>query len=288
MLASALVEVAERFRRRVDEALDGVEDPRERLLAVADACNPDTPDAVANQVVWTEFWVRAARNEQLRDLHAGLYDDWRRRIASIVRAGVARGAFRQVDAYEWACQFAALLDGLALHVILHPGALGRRGDGVELPRLRGRDARRRRGSAGERDRLARVRRAVDRLDRARLPDRLVAPDQHLAVRLDGARHVGDLEGVESPASRAAPRRRRSPRPGGSATGRGRARSPCSPTTSMPWVLAVERGREGGGEAARELQHAGHAQVGVAGPGGSWRAKTRDGSSSAIMREPLMQ
>jgi AcrR family transcriptional regulator len=127
VLASALVEVAERFRRRVDEALDGVEDPRERLLAVADACNPDTPDAVANQVVWTEFWVRAARNEQLRDLHAGLYDDWRRRIASIVRAGVARGAFRQVDAYEWACQFAALLDGLALHVILHPGALGAAG-----------------------------------------------------------------------------------------------------------------------------------------------------------------
>ena len=44
-----------------------------------------------------------------------------------MRAGIARGSFRQVDAYEWACQFAALLDGLALHVILHPGALGAAG-----------------------------------------------------------------------------------------------------------------------------------------------------------------
>jgi AcrR family transcriptional regulator len=123
VLASALVEVAERFRRRVDDALDGLDDPREQLLGIAAACNPDSDTAAANQVVWAEFWVRAARSERLRDLHEGLYDDWRARIAKIVREGAARGAFRAVDAPEWATAFAALLDGLALHVILHPRSL---------------------------------------------------------------------------------------------------------------------------------------------------------------------
>jgi AcrR family transcriptional regulator len=123
VLASALVEVAERFRRRVDDALEGVEGPRDRLVRIAGACNPDSEPAVANQIVWAEFWVRAARIERLRDLHERLYDEWRARIAKIVREGVESGAFRPVDAADWACEFAALLDGLALHVILHPRSL---------------------------------------------------------------------------------------------------------------------------------------------------------------------
>jgi AcrR family transcriptional regulator len=123
VLASALTEVAERFRRRVDEALQGVDDPAEQLRRVAAACNPDSEAAVANQIVWAEFWVRAARSERLRDQHERLYDEWRARIAKIVREGVAAGSFRDVDAAGWACEFAALLDGLALHVILHPRSL---------------------------------------------------------------------------------------------------------------------------------------------------------------------
>ena len=123
VLASALVEVAERFRRRVDDALEGLDDPRAKLLGIAAACTPESAPAVANQVVWAEFWVRAARSERLRDQHERLYDDWRARIAKIVRDGAARGSFRAVDASDWATQFAALLDGLALHVILHPRSL---------------------------------------------------------------------------------------------------------------------------------------------------------------------
>ena len=123
VLASALVEVAERFRRRLDDALAGVDDPHERLERMAGASVPDSAAAVENQIVWAEFWLRATRTEHLRELHERLYDDWRLRIAKVVRDGIARGAFRDVDAGEWATAYAALLDGLALHVLLHPRAL---------------------------------------------------------------------------------------------------------------------------------------------------------------------
>ena len=37
-----------------------------------------------------------------------------------VRDGMSAGVFTSVDAAEWARTYAALLDGLALHVLLHP------------------------------------------------------------------------------------------------------------------------------------------------------------------------
>jgi AcrR family transcriptional regulator len=123
VLASALVEVSERFRRRLDEALDAVDDPHERLERMASASVPDSDAGVQHQVVWAEFWLRATRTAHLRELHERLYDDWRARIAKVVRDGVARGAFRPVDAAEWATAYAALIDGLALHVLLHPRSL---------------------------------------------------------------------------------------------------------------------------------------------------------------------
>ena len=63
--------------------------------------------------------------------------------------------------------------------------------------------------------------------------------------------------------------------------------PCSPTTSMPWVLAVNV------DAKVAVKPLGNSSTPVmrrsACPGpGSWRAKTRAGSSPATMREPLMQ
>jgi superfamily II DNA helicase RecQ len=37
-----------------------------------------------------------------------------------VEAGIKAKAFRKTDAAEWARTYAALIDGLALHVLLHP------------------------------------------------------------------------------------------------------------------------------------------------------------------------
>lgn len=123
VLAAALAAVAAGFAAAVDAAVAGVDDPRAALLAAADACVPDGADGARAQVLWAEVWARASRSPALRDAHAALYDGWRRRLARLVRAGAATGAFREVDATAWAAGFAALLDGLALHVVLHGDAL---------------------------------------------------------------------------------------------------------------------------------------------------------------------
>jgi hypothetical protein len=73
-----------------------------------------------DQRVWGELAARAARTPDLAERHERLYAGWRRQMEKAVAAGVKAGAFRTPDAAEWARTYAALIDGLALHVLLHP------------------------------------------------------------------------------------------------------------------------------------------------------------------------
>jgi AcrR family transcriptional regulator len=123
LLRAALVEAARRFGRRLDDALATAATPLEELTAHAEVATPRTEAEIAAQVVWIEFWRQAQRDPELRALHERMYDSWRARVAGSVRAGVETGAFRAVDADDWARRFVALADGLALHVLLHPGSV---------------------------------------------------------------------------------------------------------------------------------------------------------------------
>jgi AcrR family transcriptional regulator len=123
LLRAALVEAARRFTHRLDTAVEAAATPHEELLAHAAAAAPGTPTETAAQVVWIEFWHQALRDPELRALLERLYDSWRERLAATVRRGIAAGAFRDVDAADWARRFVALADGLALHVLLHPGSI---------------------------------------------------------------------------------------------------------------------------------------------------------------------
>jgi len=123
LLRAALVEAARRFTHRLDSAVEAAATPHDELLAHAAVAAPRTPAETAAQVVWIEFWHQALRDPDLRALLERLYDSWRERLAATVRRGIAAGAFRDVDADDWARQFVALADGLALHVLLHPGSI---------------------------------------------------------------------------------------------------------------------------------------------------------------------
>ncbi len=123
LLRAALVEAARRFGRRLDDALATAPTPLEELIAHAEVATPRTEAEIAAQVVWVEFWRQAQRDPELRALHERIYDSWRSRIAGSVQAGVEAGAFRAVDADDWARRFVALIDGLTLHVLLHPGSV---------------------------------------------------------------------------------------------------------------------------------------------------------------------
>lgn len=120
VLGAALDEAAERVGRRVDLALEGVDDPRGILLTIAEASIPEDESSREEQRVWLELGARATRVPALAELHARLYEGWRRRIERAVRRGIDDGSFRVVDTARWATAYAALIDGLALQVLLHP------------------------------------------------------------------------------------------------------------------------------------------------------------------------
>jgi AcrR family transcriptional regulator len=118
LLRDALREASRRFADRLDEATSGVTDPRALLERHAAAATPRSAAEREAQRVWIAFWDRAQRDPQLRELQHRVYDAWRRRIADAVRAGRF-----PVDADAWARRYVALIDGLALHVSLHPASV---------------------------------------------------------------------------------------------------------------------------------------------------------------------
>jgi AcrR family transcriptional regulator len=122
VLGATMDALADRFAARTAAALEGVADPRDVLIALGDAAVPEDADVRDEHIVWSELGARASRTPALAEQHDRLYAGWRRRIGKAVEAGAAAGRFRDVDAAAWARTYAALLDGLALHVVLHPAS----------------------------------------------------------------------------------------------------------------------------------------------------------------------
>ncbi|MGI9186419.1 MAG: TetR/AcrR family transcriptional regulator [Gaiellales bacterium] len=120
VLGAVLDALAERSAARIAAELEQATTPSEVLIALGDASVPDTPEQVDDQRVWSELAARAARTPDLAERHERLYDGWRRRMEKAVDAGIRAQQLRTVDAREWARTYAALIEGLALHVMLHP------------------------------------------------------------------------------------------------------------------------------------------------------------------------
>ncbi|HTU86537.1 MAG TPA: TetR family transcriptional regulator C-terminal domain-containing protein [Solirubrobacteraceae bacterium] len=68
-------------------------------------------------VLWMDLWVYARRHPDLIPTHRGFSERWCATIAGIVRHGQERGEFAQVDPDAVAARLAALMDGLAIHMV---------------------------------------------------------------------------------------------------------------------------------------------------------------------------
>jgi AcrR family transcriptional regulator len=68
--------------------------------------------------LWIEVWVRALRDTEMAKDREVLDQRWRAQISDIIRAGQASGEFAPGDADALALPIAALIDGLAIQVIL--------------------------------------------------------------------------------------------------------------------------------------------------------------------------
>jgi AcrR family transcriptional regulator len=122
LFAATLRAASERYQGELAAAVAAAGSPRDKLVAMARVATPATAAGREGHALWIDFWAQAARDESLRDLNERIYDRWRRDIAAIVREGQAAGAFAPAaDPAAFARGYAAVIDGLATHVVLHGG-----------------------------------------------------------------------------------------------------------------------------------------------------------------------
>jgi AcrR family transcriptional regulator len=121
LMAEALSYADERFYDETADAIAGMSSARDRLVElVRCSCSVgEAEDDFDEWVLWLDLWARAPRDKDVARDRETLDRRWRTTITEIVRAGQAAGEFHPVDVDGFALRLAALIDGLAIQVVLH-------------------------------------------------------------------------------------------------------------------------------------------------------------------------
>jgi AcrR family transcriptional regulator len=121
LVAEALVYQDQVFHDAVKGELDNAGSAIGKLAILIEASCPkparanDDPDG---WVLWPAAWEMSRHDPTLAAARARLDEAWRAQIAAIVEEGISAGEFADVDSADFAIQLAALLDGLAIEVML--------------------------------------------------------------------------------------------------------------------------------------------------------------------------
>jgi AcrR family transcriptional regulator len=121
LLAEALTYAEDEFYLQVFHNITTIDDPREQLsYLISSACPGALPIAEldVDWALWLELWARSLHDADVTRKRAALDRRWRSTIADVVRTGQRQGVFADVDPVDFALELAALMDGLAVQVVL--------------------------------------------------------------------------------------------------------------------------------------------------------------------------
>jgi AcrR family transcriptional regulator len=121
LVTEALVYQDQIFHEAVKGALERAGSAAEKLSILIEASCPKPPRNSGEPdgwVLWPAAWEMSRHDPSLAAARARLDESWRAQIASIVQDGIAAREFVDVDPADFAIQLAALLDGLAIEVML--------------------------------------------------------------------------------------------------------------------------------------------------------------------------
>jgi len=105
---------------------DPMADPRDRLAHMG-ALSVTGGPAFGDWQLYLEVWVRARHDERIDAVRERLDAKFRSALISVVEEGVRRGCFTCDDADDAARRLSALMDGLAVQVVLgDPGMTAER------------------------------------------------------------------------------------------------------------------------------------------------------------------
>lgn len=119
LLTEALAYAEDRFYLETFHELTTIDRARDRLVRLIELSIPNgSIDELDDWVLWIELWTRSLRDSHAARKRSALDRRWRAVIADVVQTGLRRGEFVDVDPEDFAIQLAALIDGLAVQVIL--------------------------------------------------------------------------------------------------------------------------------------------------------------------------
>ena len=120
LLTEALAYAEDRFYLETFHQLTTIDRARDRLVKLIELSVPDgSVDELDDWVLWIELWARSLRDSNAARNRSALDRRWRAIIADVVQSGLRSGEFADVDPEGFAIQLAALIDGLAVQVILN-------------------------------------------------------------------------------------------------------------------------------------------------------------------------
>jgi AcrR family transcriptional regulator len=118
LLAEALSFSEASFYEETARQLAEIASARDQLVhLIRMSCSAGGGD-LDEWVLWLDLWARAPRDPDVARDREQLDRRWRESIAGIVRRGQAAGEFGPVDAEDFSLRLAALIDGLAIQVVL--------------------------------------------------------------------------------------------------------------------------------------------------------------------------
>ena len=121
LVAEALVYQDQVFHEAVKGELERAGSAAAKLGILIEASCPRPPRPNGEPdgwLLWPAAWELSRHDPTLAAARARLDEAWRAQIASIVEEGIAGGEYHDVEASDFAVQLSALLDGLAIEVML--------------------------------------------------------------------------------------------------------------------------------------------------------------------------
>ena len=122
LLAEALTFANDQFYLRTSREVRRIPSAKDQLRRLIDLSVPGyLPEygRLDEWALWIEVWVRALRDPDMAKDREALDQRWRSQLAEIIRGGQAAGEFSSSeDPDELALRIAAIIDGLAIQVIM--------------------------------------------------------------------------------------------------------------------------------------------------------------------------
>jgi AcrR family transcriptional regulator len=117
LFAEALEHAVQRHLSRLDATVTKANDPLDGVRRILALYQPEGEGS--GWTIWVDAWAESLREPEMREMSRRLDLRWKDTLADQIRDGNEQGVFTCADADDSAWRISALIDGLAVQVMVH-------------------------------------------------------------------------------------------------------------------------------------------------------------------------